>query len=222
MRVLLVEDEPDGREMLAEILKDAGGEICAVSSASEAYEVVKSFRPHVLVSDIAMAQEDGYSLVRRLRRLSPEEGGRTPALALSAYAREEDRIRSLAAGFQQHMAKPLDPGDLVGAVSRLASRGNLRRGPAPPPGPGSRVLVVEDDGDSREGLRHLLEIWGHDVEVAENGTTGIEKAIDETLRLLDHEVTIEGQLAHRAACLYDAGPHRDVRDEMAVHDIEME
>jgi len=176
VRVLLVEDEPDGRELIGEILRDAGAEICAVGSAGEAYDVVKSFRPHVLVSDIAMAQEDGYSLVRRLRRLSPEEGGRTPALALSAYAREEDRIRSLAAGFQQHMAKPLDPEDLVGAVGRLASRGNLGRGPAS--APAARVLVVEDDGDSREGLRHLLEIWGHDVEVADNGTTGIEKAIE--------------------------------------------
>jgi len=176
VRVLLVEDEPDGRELLAEILRDAGGEIRAVGSADEAYEAVRSFRPHVLVSDIAMAQEDGYSLIRRLRRLPPEDGGRTPAVALSAYAREEDRIRSLAAGFQQHIAKPLDPEELVGAVNRLASREG--RETASPPAPASRVLVVEDDGDSREGLRHLLEIWGHEVEVAEDGNAGVEKAIE--------------------------------------------
>ena len=190
VRVLLVEDELDGRELLAEILSTAGAEVRAVGSAAEAIDGIAAFRPDVLVSDIAMAEEDGYSLVRRLRRLAPTDGGRTPAIAVSAYAREDDRIRCLAAGFQQHIAKPLDPEELVAAVNRLAHRasgapasdvtGASARPAAPGNGNGaaSRVLVVEDDGDSREGLRNLLEVWGHDVIVAENGISGIEKAIE--------------------------------------------
>jgi CheY-like chemotaxis protein len=189
LRVLLVEDERDGRELLAEILTSAGGEVRAVASAAEAMEAVADFRPDVLVSDIAMAQEDGYSLVRRLRRLAPADGGRIPAVAVSAYAREDDRIRSVAAGFQDHLAKPLDPEELVRTVDRLAhhaatalSRDAAARAPAGPAhgngnGTLSRVLVVEDDGDSREGLRNLLEVWGHDVLVAENGVAGIEMAM---------------------------------------------
>jgi len=189
VRVLLVEDELDGRELLAEVLHSAGANVKAVASAAEAMEALGAFRPDVLVSDIAMAQEDGYSLVRRLRRLPPEEGGRIPAVALSAYAREDDRIRSLAAGFQHHVAKPLDPDELVLLVDRLAHRApgasvpGGRRAAADAAGPSgnghsSRVLVVEDDGDSREGLRHLLEVWGHDVIVAEDGSAGIEKAME--------------------------------------------
>ena len=191
VRVLLVEDELDGRELLAEILGTAGAEVRAVGSAAEAMEGIAAFRPDVLVSDIAMAQEDGYSLVRRLRRLASVDGGSTPAIAVSAYAREDDRIRSLAAGFQRHIAKPLDPEELVAAVSHLAHRASSAPAPDSPeaaaagpavPGNGngaaSRVLVVEDDGDSREGLRNLLEVWGHDVIVAENGISGIEKAIE--------------------------------------------
>jgi CheY-like chemotaxis protein len=151
---------------------------------------IAAFRPNVLVSDIAMAEEDGYSLARRLRRLASADGGSTPAIAVSAYAREDDRIRSLAAGFQQHIAKPLDPEELVAAVNRLAHRASDAPAPdatgaaARPAAPGngngaaSRVLVVEDDADSREGLRNLLEVWGHDVIVAENGISGIEKAIE--------------------------------------------
>ena len=194
LRVLLVEDERDGRELLTETVRAAGAETLAAESAREAFEAFATFRPDVLVSDVAMPTEDGYSLVRRLRRLAPEEGGRVPAIAVSAYAREEDRIRSLAAGFQQHLAKPLDPAELVGAIDRLVRR--VRNDPRPSaagaqepfenvtaaaggngrPTP-ARVLVVEDDGDSREGLRSLLEVWGHEVHVAEDGVRGIEEAL---------------------------------------------
>ena len=193
LRVLLVEDERDGRELLTETIRAAGAETLAAESASEALEAFATFRPDILVSDVAMPTEDGYSLVRRVRRLPPEQGGRIPAIAVSAYAREEDRIRSLAAGFQQHLAKPLDPAELVGAIDRLVRRG--RNDPRPPaaverpfeetattyggngrPAP-ARVLVVEDDGDSREGLRSLLEVWGHEVHVAEDGIRGVEEAL---------------------------------------------
>ena len=191
-RVVLVEDEPDGRELLAESLRKAGAHVVAVGTAAEGFEAIRRSPPDVLVSDIAMPDEDGYSLVRRVRRLAPEHGGRVPAIACSAYAREEDRLRALAAGFQRHLAKPLDPADLVALVARLArrdaARGRAAAAPAsrsPVSDPGreggeparTRVLVIEDDGDSREGLRNLLEVWGHDVDVAEDGLRGIEKAV---------------------------------------------
>ncbi|HEU5249428.1 MAG TPA: response regulator [Thermoanaerobaculia bacterium] len=188
-RVLLVEDEPDGRELLALSLQSAGADVVAVGSAAEAFEAIGAAPPDVLVSDIAMAGEDGYSLVRRLRLLPPEQGGRVPAIAVSAYAREEDRLRAVAAGFQQHVAKPLDPADLVTLVARLARRDSAPAPQAERPAPSSspslegtsgltRVLVIEDDGDSREGLRNLLQVWGHDVDVAEDGARGIEKAVE--------------------------------------------
>lgn len=196
LRVLLVEDERDGRELLTETVRAAGAETLAAESAREAFESLARFRPDVLVSDVAMPVEDGYSLVRRLRRLAPEDGGRIPAIAVSAYAREEDRIRALAAGFQQHIAKPLDPAELIGAIAHLARRGrnsSLAAGvpredsPDGPPAASTaggngrptpvRVLVIEDDGDAREGLRSLLEVWGHEVDVAEDGARGIEKAL---------------------------------------------
>ncbi|HEV8610088.1 MAG TPA: response regulator [Thermoanaerobaculia bacterium] len=190
-RVVLVEDEPDGRELLAESLRKAGADVVAVGSAAEGFQAIRRSPPDVLVSDIAMADEDGYSLVRRVRLLAPENGGRVPAIAVSAYAREEDRLRALAAGFQLHVAKPFDPADLVALVARLARRGVVARPRAAAPAPATaaseasprgepallRVLVIEDDGDSREGLRNLLQVWGHDVDVAEDGARGIEKAV---------------------------------------------
>jgi CheY-like chemotaxis protein len=216
LRVLLVEDERDGRELLTETVRAAGAETFAVESASEAFEAFASFRPDVLVSDVAMPVEDGYSLVRRLRRLSPEDGGRVPAIAVSAYAREEDRIRSLAAGFQQHITKPLDPTELVGAIDRLVRRG--RNDPRPPP-PGTegpledlsastggngrskpaRVLVVEDDSDSREGLRSLLEVWGHEVHVAEDGVTGLEQALEQRPDVALIDVGLPGMDGYQVA-----------------------
>jgi len=195
LKVLLVEDERDGRELLTETLRAAGAETLAAESAREAFECLGSFRPDVLVSDVAMPVEDGYSLVRRMRRLAPEDGGRVPAIAVSAYAREEDRIRSLAAGFQQHIAKPLDPAELIGSIARLSRRhpdvptadAALRERPPAATDPSTtggngrptaaRVLIVEDDGDAREGLKSLLEMWGHEVSVAEDGPRGIERAL---------------------------------------------
>ena len=137
-------------------------------------------RPDVLVSDIGMPGEDGYALMRRLRSGSDPWSRQVPALAVSAYAREEDRIRSLAVGFQMHITKPFDPLDLTAAVGHL-----LRRAPAAVEEHGSArletgapcVLIVEDDGDLREGLRQLLESSGYRVEVADNGLDGAERAI---------------------------------------------
>ena len=177
VRVLLVEDQWDSRELMAEILRRAGAEVTAAGSAAEAMEAIASARPDVLVSDIGMPGEDGYALLRRIRTSAPERLASIPALAVSAYAREEDRIRSLAAGFQVHLAKPFEPVELVAAVDRVVHRGPTA---AAAPGPAAEaataaVLVVEDDDDSREGLRLLLEEWGHSVEVAENGFQAIER-----------------------------------------------
>lgn len=191
-RVLVVEDEPDGQELLVETLRAAGAEVRAAGSAQDGFELVRTFRPDVLVSDVGMPGEDGYALVERVRRLPLDEGGMTPALAVTAYAREEDRIRAAGAGFQNHIAKPFEPSELVSVVGRLAGvRGrreeDLHESLEPgaeadarrlQEGCGARVLVIEDDNDSREGLRSLLEIWGYPVEVADTGERGIEMAIE--------------------------------------------
>ncbi|HEX8285236.1 MAG TPA: ATP-binding protein [Pyrinomonadaceae bacterium] len=121
-RVLLVEDEEDARSMLKALLESAGAGVRAVGSAAEAWAALEGGAWDVLVSDIGMPQEDGYSLVGRVRARDARRGERTPALALTAYARDDDRARALAAGFDAHMAKPVEPAELVSAVARLAGR----------------------------------------------------------------------------------------------------
>jgi PAS domain S-box-containing protein len=122
LRVLVVEDDPDGRRFLTRVLEECKAEVIGVGSASDALGVLPRFRPHVLVSDIGMPRIDGYELMRTLRSRTPREGGLTPALALTAYASTEDRARALAAGYQRHLAKPVDPADLVEAVAELADQ----------------------------------------------------------------------------------------------------
>ena len=187
VRVLVVEDQWDTRDLIAEILRTAGCEVVATGSVPEALEALASFRPDVLVSDIGMPGEDGYALLRRIRQSTEAWLRALPALAVSAYAREEDRIRSLAVGFQMHITKPFEPLDLTAAVGHL-----VPREPAPSPseaGVGARsaepprVLVVEDDPDLRHGLQQLLEASGYGVEIAENGLEGVERAIDRRPRI---------------------------------------
>jgi CheY-like chemotaxis protein len=125
--VLVVEDEPDARDLFTLSLEQSGAQVRAVAAAAEALEVLKEFKPGVLVSDIGMPVEDGYALLRRVRQLRAEEGGTLPALALTAYAGEEDRRRALEAGYQQHLAKPVTPAELVAAVAELAGRGEPTR-----------------------------------------------------------------------------------------------
>jgi CheY-like chemotaxis protein len=103
--------------------------VSAAGSAAEAIELLRRDRPDVLVSDIAMPEQDGYALIRHVRGLPAEEGGLTPAIALTAYARDEDRRRALDAGFQRHLIKPVEPGDLAAAVADQAG------GPAAEPEP---------------------------------------------------------------------------------------
>lgn len=122
LRVLIVDDEADARELVQAVLRQGGAQVEEASSVERALETVRRFRPEVIVSDIGMPGEDGYDLIRRLRALSREEGGRTPAVALTAYARPEDRRKALMSGFQNHAAKPIEPQELVMVVAHLAGR----------------------------------------------------------------------------------------------------
>ncbi|WP_416674465.1 PAS domain S-box protein [Egbenema bharatensis] len=120
VRVLAVDDEPDARELLTTLLTEYGANVLTVASAAEALSILQSFRPHVLISDIGMPSVDGYALIQKVRSLPPDQGGQTPAIALTAYVREADYQRALTSGYQQHVTKPLEIDQLVQAVARLA------------------------------------------------------------------------------------------------------
>ncbi|MEN9937602.1 MAG: hypothetical protein RLZZ387_4181 [Chloroflexota bacterium] len=118
-RVLVVDDQRPILELLEDMLASYGATVQACLTAREALAALREWRPSILVSDIAMPDEDGYWLIRQVRDLAPEEGGVTPAVALTAYVRMEDRLRVLAAGFQQYVAKPIDQAELQEALMRL-------------------------------------------------------------------------------------------------------
>lgn len=121
LRVLVVEDELDGREMLVAVFEGYGAHVSAVASAAEAMEALERAPPHILICDIGLPGEDGHELMRRIRALEAKTGGRIPALALTAYAGIEDRRRALAAGFDLHVPKPAAPSELVAKAALLAS-----------------------------------------------------------------------------------------------------
>jgi len=125
IRVLVIDDEPDSRELLAVMLTQAGAEVMSVASAAEFLAALESFQPDVAVSDIGMPEVDGYTLLRQVRSLSLEQGGQVPAIALTAYAGEIDRQHAIAAGFQKHIAKPIEPDQLVVAIVSLLSGRSL-------------------------------------------------------------------------------------------------
>jgi two-component system CheB/CheR fusion protein len=127
LHVLVVEDDPDTGRMLAQIFGERGAEVAHAGTAADAMAAIERAVPDVLVSDIGMPGEDGYELVRRVRALGREAGGRVPAIALTAFAREEDVRHALEAGFDLHMAKPIEPGELARAVARVA---RVRSSPA--------------------------------------------------------------------------------------------
>jgi CheY-like chemotaxis protein len=118
--VLVVDDDEDALSLLSQLLANVGASTETATSAAEALEKVRRIRPDVIVSDIGMPNVDGYDLMRRVRRLPASEGGRTPAIAVTAYARPDDAERAFAAGFQRHVPKPIDPGEMVFAVANLA------------------------------------------------------------------------------------------------------
>ena len=117
LRVLVVDDEPDALQIIVAVIAQSGADVRTCESAQAALEMLKDWKPDVLMSDIGMAGEDGYELIDKVRSLSDESGGGIPAAALTAYAREEDRQRALAAGYQMHIAKPISSNQLVAAVA---------------------------------------------------------------------------------------------------------
>ncbi|MEH1784244.1 MAG: response regulator [Nostoc sp.] len=119
LRVLVVDDETDTRNFLSFMFEEYGAFATAVGSVDEALAVLEQAKPDILISDIGMSEQDGYTLIRKLRSLEPEKGGRIPAIALTAYTREEDYLEALSAGFQQHLSKPIDPNKLIAAVANV-------------------------------------------------------------------------------------------------------
>ena len=108
--------------MLRSLLSRCGAEVKAANSAEEAFRLFKIEHPDVMVSDIGMPREDGYELMRKVRALPPDKGGNVPAVALTAYARAEDRLRALRAGYQMHVSKPVELAELVAIVASLGNR----------------------------------------------------------------------------------------------------
>jgi signal transduction histidine kinase len=122
VRVLMVDDDRASLDLIARIITDASGEARTATSAAEGLLALQSWRPDVLVSDIEMPGEDGYTLIRKVRELDPADGGKTPAIALTAYGRTEDRVRTLSAGYSMHVPKPVDPVELTTIIASLAGR----------------------------------------------------------------------------------------------------
>jgi signal transduction histidine kinase/ActR/RegA family two-component response regulator len=122
LRVLLVDDEPDTLEILSLILGQFGADVRGAGSAGDALETFLQWKPDVLVSDLGMPGEDGFALIGKVRALTTEQGRDIPAAALTAHVREEDRVQALAAGYQTHIKKPVDPAKLAAAVASLGKR----------------------------------------------------------------------------------------------------
>ena len=118
-RILIVEDDPDTRELLKTVLAQHGAEVTTADSGPRALAEITHVKPDVIISDIGLAGQNGYDLIRKIRSLDPEEGGHVPAIALTAYAGASDRRRALLAGFQTHLAKPVEPDDLLAVILSL-------------------------------------------------------------------------------------------------------
>ena len=122
VRVLAVDDDADALGLLVDVLHASGAEVATATSAIAALEAMKTFHPQVLVADIGMPEIDGFELIRRVRVSEDPAIRDVPAAALTAFARSEDRTKALQSGFEMHLAKPVDPGELVAAVSTLVRR----------------------------------------------------------------------------------------------------
>jgi CheY-like chemotaxis protein/two-component sensor histidine kinase len=120
--VLVVDDQVDSRDLMKRVLEECRARVFSAASAEEALALVETERPDVMVSDIGMPDVDGFELLRRVRALGAERGGRTPAIAVTAFARSEDRTRTLRAGFLVHVSKPFEPSELVATVASVAGR----------------------------------------------------------------------------------------------------
>jgi CheY-like chemotaxis protein len=121
LRVLIIDDDPDTRDLIETILSGAGVQVACAESVREGFELLERARPQVIISDIEMPEENGYSFLRNLRSVLDEDGRMTPAIALTGCALPEDRERALASGFNIHMTKPTTPEALLSALSKLAA-----------------------------------------------------------------------------------------------------
>jgi CheY-like chemotaxis protein len=122
VRVLVMVDDSDTLDVVRLVLDERGAAITTAASASEALEVLARWRPHVLVTDVGMPDQAGYKLIEQVRSQRPEQGGNVAAVAITSYARAEDRVRPLIAGFQMHLPKPVDPEELAAVVAALTGR----------------------------------------------------------------------------------------------------
>jgi CheY-like chemotaxis protein len=122
VRVLAVDDEPDALNLVSDVLQSAGAHVTTAGSAADALGILAAEVPNVLIADLGMPHVDGFQLIDRVRRHHDPRVQQLPAAALTAYARSEDRTRALASGFQIHLAKPIDPAELVATIAALARR----------------------------------------------------------------------------------------------------
>ena len=122
VRVVVIDDEEDAVALVRVVLEAAGADVVTISSPAEALERIAAVRPHALVIDLGMPEVDGFELISRIRASANPDVRDTPAAALTAFARSEDRTRALRSGFEMHLAKPVDPGELVASVATLVRR----------------------------------------------------------------------------------------------------
>jgi signal transduction histidine kinase/ActR/RegA family two-component response regulator len=122
LKILVVDDQPDARELIGALLIEHHAEVHAAASAAEALATLQRVRPDLIVSDIGMPERDGYQLIADIRKLAPEHGGLTPAIAITAFAQFEDKARAMLAGFQAHLSKPIEPQELIGTAAGLSGR----------------------------------------------------------------------------------------------------
>jgi len=122
MTVLVVDDEPDARELIRRLLAERQARVLVAESADRGLEILRTEKPDLVLSDIGMPEKDGYEFIRTIRKLPATEGGRTPAIALTAFARSEDRTRAMMAGYQVHLSKPVEAQELVATVGSLTGR----------------------------------------------------------------------------------------------------
>ncbi len=122
VKVLVVDDEPDARNLIQQVLQRCSAEVTTAENCDQAINLLRHYKPDVIVSDIGMPNKDGYQFIREVRALPAAEGGKTPAIALTAYARSEDRTRAMLAGFQVHISKPIEPTELIATVGSVAGR----------------------------------------------------------------------------------------------------
>jgi CheY-like chemotaxis protein len=128
LKVLVVDDEPDARLLVQRLLEDCSASVATAGSANEAFQQLLHEPPDVLVSDIGLPSEDGYALMQRIRKLKGDRS-KIPAIALTAYARPEDRAKALAAGYQSHLPKPVEPSTLIAMVAKLGRHATAERRP---------------------------------------------------------------------------------------------